>query len=448
MNIQRLTSLGSLLLLPIALASGASADPATPAAPATNAAPIVDMTPAKVDAKAMALLGDVEKATASAKGLTADFTVTSSFDPEKPAVVQEGAIQYLKPNYMHTDAWLLKKDETSGQMARDGAPITIASNGKSEWIVMKDGEYHQSDVDPMGKGLSNGYDPSANFFDPSRSALKQIDDQKQKHLLVSLTYGGQQTWEGKKYDVVDWVAKPGFNFPPAMTKKAPNGVVLYTQHLYIGSDKLVHRQAYDYNFGATGERAIRNVQINPKMTAKNFDYTLPVGAHLPKPPPPPTPVLANGVAAPDFLATTSDGKEVHLSDYKGKRVIIDFWATWCGPCQASMPHLNNVYKQVKDKDVVVLAVCVWDDKDSYAKWVTDNKTTYDFPTVFDPAGKGGKNIAGELYKVSGIPTQFVVDKDGMIAASNVGYMGETDHRLEAALAKTGVDIPVPEAPKS
>jgi peroxiredoxin len=163
----------------------------------------------------------------------------------------------------------------------------------------------------------------------------------------------------------------------------------------------------------------------------------------------PAPVLLeNGAVAPDFPATTPDGKTVHLSDYKGKPIVIDFWATWCGPCQQSMPHLNKVYKQVKDKDVVVLAVCVADTKEAYDKWVTTNKTTYDFPTAYDPAGRDVKNSSIALYHVSGIPTQFVIDKDGKIAASTVGYGGEDDHKLEAALVKLGVDIPAPAAAKS
>lgn len=157
-------------------------------------------------------------------------------------------------------------------------------------------------------------------------------------------------------------------------------------------------------------------------------------------------LLATGTAAPDFTAITPDGKEVKLSDYKGKVVVVDFWATWCGPCQSAMPHLEKVYQQVKDKDVAVLGVCVWDDKKAYDKWVTEKKGVYNFPTAFDPAGQSSeKSIAGSLYHVTGIPTQYVIDKDGKVAATTVGY-DENDHVLEKALVKLGVDIPA--EPKS
>ncbi|BDI28594.1 hypothetical protein CCAX7_006450 [Capsulimonas corticalis] len=153
-------------------------------------------------------------------------------------------------------------------------------------------------------------------------------------------------------------------------------------------------------------------------------------------------LLAVGTPAPDFAATAPDGTSVKLSDYKGKIVVVDFWATWCGPCQASMPHLEHVYQQVKDKDVAVLAVCVWDTKPEYDKWVAAKKSVYSFPTAFDPAGRGDKSIAGGLYKVAGIPTQYVIDKDGKIAAAYTGFT-EGAHPLEDALHSLNVEIAAP-----
>ncbi|BDI28126.1 hypothetical protein CCAX7_001770 [Capsulimonas corticalis] len=436
MNTRHLAAACALAALPFTLTAACHAD-----------APDASAAPAAVDPKALALLDAVDAATKGAKALTADFTVTSSFEPGK-SMMQEGWLKYLKPNYLRADTWQVAKDAATGKWTRTGSPFVTASDGKKFWIVVQNGEYHEFPADPSGKGLGGGSYPGPSFFDAGRSLSAQLEEQQQKHLLISLAYGGKQTWEGADYQVIDWVAKPAFDFGPEQSKKAPNGVVLYTQHLYVGSDNLVHREVYDYNVGLTGERALRNIALNPLLTAKSFHYTLPAGAHPPKPAPEAPPVLANGAAAPDFVATTPEGASVLLSNYRGKTVVLDFWATWCGPCQASMPHLNKVYDQVKDKDVVVLAVCVWDDKDSYAKWVTEHKTTYAFPTVFDPAGKAGKNIAGALYRVSGIPTQFVIDKDGKVAASNVGYMGESDHRLEGELAKLGVDIAVPASANS
>jgi peroxiredoxin len=153
-------------------------------------------------------------------------------------------------------------------------------------------------------------------------------------------------------------------------------------------------------------------------------------------------LLAAGTTAPDFAVTTPNGKTVHLSDYRGKAVILDFWATWCGPCQESLPHLEHVYQQVKEKGVTVLAVCVWDKKTEYDKWMAVNAgKKYHFPFAFDPAAQDQDNsIAAKLYHATGIPVQYLIDKNGKVAASTTGY-GEGDHRLEDNLRQLGIAVP-------
>ena len=182
-----------------------------------------------------------------------------------------------------------------------------------------------------------------------------------------------------------------------------------------------------------------NWRLNQPIAPAAFAFNPPSGSSeqiVPK-------LLTAGTPAPDFAALTPDGKTVHLSDYKGKVVVLDFWATWCGPCQGSMPHLEHVYQQIKDKNVTVLALCVWDKKPAYDKWVTANTgTKYTFPLAFDPTPQDDpKNIAGGLYHVTGIPTQYVIDKDGNVAATTSGY-GDGDVELEKALHGMGISVPV------
>jgi thiol-disulfide isomerase/thioredoxin len=157
----------------------------------------------------------------------------------------------------------------------------------------------------------------------------------------------------------------------------------------------------------------------------------------PKSPPPP---LAAGKVAPDFKAEAWGGGAIGLEQFKGKVVVLDFWATWCGPCQKSMPHLQKVYESVKEQEVVVLALCVFDERDAYQKWVPENQSKYSFQFAFDPAGRSDNGIAAKLYSVTGIPTTFVIDRDGKVAATIVGY-DDGDHRVEDALKKLGIQVP-------
>lgn len=131
-----------------------------------------------------------------------------------------------------------------------------------------------------------------------------------------------------------------------------------------------------------------------------------------------------GQRAPDFQLKTSEGEEVSLSSFKGKHVFINFWASWCPPCRAEMPHIQKFYEEHKDQDVVVLSVNlthVDKDMDTVHRFVEKNGIT--FPVVYDEKGK-----VDAVYKADTIPTSYVVDKEGVIRHRIVGPVSE--ERLE------------------
>ncbi|MDR2285400.1 MAG: redoxin domain-containing protein [Sphingobacterium sp.] len=132
--------------------------------------------------------------------------------------------------------------------------------------------------------------------------------------------------------------------------------------------------------------------------------------------------------APQFTLVNRDGKTVSLSDYKGKVVVLDFWATWCGPCVMSFPGMQAAVNKYKsDKDVEFLFIDTWQREENYKDLVNEfmTKNNYTFHVVFDEM-KDRTKATTTAYGVSGIPHKVVIDKEGFIRFESSGGSADVD----------------------
>jgi cytochrome c biogenesis protein CcmG, thiol:disulfide interchange protein DsbE len=134
--------------------------------------------------------------------------------------------------------------------------------------------------------------------------------------------------------------------------------------------------------------------------------------------------LDTGSKAPNFslgVIKNTPAKKINLVDYKGKVVYVDFWASWCGPCQRSFPVLEKIRTKYKNQGFEVLAVNMDENVEDANGFLA--KYPVSFPIAHDPAGK-----IGDLYQLKGMPSGYIVDRKGFVSYVVVGF----DEKAEAA----------------
>lgn len=137
--------------------------------------------------------------------------------------------------------------------------------------------------------------------------------------------------------------------------------------------------------------------------------------------------VAVGQPAPDFELPTPDGKNVKLSDFKGNYVLLDFWASWCGPCRQENPNIVKQYDRFKNENFTILGVSLDDNKEAWLKAIKDDNLTWTHVSEL----KRWNGQVSNKYKIEAIPASFIIGPDGKIVAKNL-----RGQELEEYLEKT------------
>ncbi|MEE9350951.1 MAG: TlpA disulfide reductase family protein [Thiotrichaceae bacterium] len=133
-------------------------------------------------------------------------------------------------------------------------------------------------------------------------------------------------------------------------------------------------------------------------------------------------VISKPFSAPDTALMDMDGVKRKLSDYRGKPVIVNFWATWCPPCRAELPSMNRAWSKVKDEGIIMLAVNMGESEETIFPFTGDYPI--DFTILLDEDGAFALD-----WKVKGLPTTYVVNPDGQVVYQAVGGREWDDKKI-------------------
>lgn len=134
----------------------------------------------------------------------------------------------------------------------------------------------------------------------------------------------------------------------------------------------------------------------------------------------------SGEKSPDFTLKSKDGGNMRLSEQRGNIVLVNFWASWCGPCREELPAFEELYQEYQDLGVEILAVNVDDDPEKANVLLDDIEVS--FPVLFDTSGD-----VSQLYDVNAMPTTVMVDRDGNVRLLHPGYRKGDEKKYEKAI---------------
>ena len=202
----------------------------------------------------------------------------------------------------------------------------------------------------------------------------------------------------------------------ARTKQVFDSIIDHYPDSYVGG--IILRDIYSKELSAD-EMQARYDALSQRVKASNIGKDLAEVIKSMR-------AVGVGSMAPDFTLNDPDGHPVKLSSLRGKCVLIDFWASWCGPCLREAPNVKRVYDKYHDKGFEVLSVSIDENKKAWVNAIQKHQLTW----LHVSSLKGWQCPVAQLYQVSGVPAMFLLDRDGRIVSTNA--RGEA---LETEVAK-------------
>ena len=305
-----------------------------------------------------------------------------------------------KANLYNSAAWKMQEEGTDLKLAEELSKYAVTF-GKADW---KKPTGEKGKMQRYSEWIAQKEKDYATYADTYAMVLYRLGKYKQALSFAkeaNVINKGMETAHNNTYALIAEKAMPASKYKPILEQFLKNGksnetITGILKNAYVAEKK--SDAGFDMYLVALGKEAYNKMVAELKKEMLNDP-------------------------APQFTLKDMDGKTVNLSDFKGKVVILDFWATWCGPCIASMPGMQKMVNKYKDDpNVKFLFVDTWqteDDKVANAKKFIADKGYNEFHVLMDNEDK-----VVSSYKVTGIPTKFIIGKDGNIKFKEIGFDGE------------------------
>ena len=369
---------------------------------------------ADISPEAAAVLEKVQQSYGQLKSLALAGQISGEFDVDGQQKNETSKFNttFVAPNKFRHD------------MGEDGV---IGSTGKKMYVFIKARNAYTSVDAPKDKVLSNDLpDPFAQLLGPQNPSLA---------LAMSADPTAELKKEFSSIKKGDAVKIDGQSY----TALALSDGDATTTLLIDPATNLVRRASMDLSpqLKSRGAKDVKKAVVTIDYTSttadapaqdESFAWTPPAGAkdvaEMAGSDGKETEHVLVGKPAPDFTLKDLEDKEIALADLKGSVVVLDFWATWCGPCVASLPKIDQLASESKEQGVRVFAINQGEDKQLVEGFIKSKKLTLD--VLLDPDSK-----IGQEYKAQAIPETVVINKDGTVRAVFVGAGPDTEEKLKA-----------------